>query len=139
MTQSDFLVAADLLETHGSPLAEMLRQVAQSFPESIDIADGGRWRVQCNAGILCRTPALRSRRQAPALHAQPKPSRLRVCIKLEYVVDGNSPLAPAAVHVSGESYDDIPCTCTANCQDPCRGDCGCEACTAAYGDFLTAE
>jgi hypothetical protein len=71
MTQSDFLVAADLLESHGSPLAEMMRQVAAAFPESTSIADGGRWRVQCNAGILYRNTSGRD--------AQPKPSRLRVC------------------------------------------------------------
>jgi hypothetical protein len=33
-------------------------------------------------------------------------------------------------------YDEIPCTCTDNCPDPCKGECGCSACRAAYCDSL---
>jgi len=32
-----------------------------------------------------------------------------------------------------------PCTCEADCPDPCKGGCGCLACTEAYGDFLSSE
>lgn len=28
------------------------------------------------------------------------------------------------------------CTCGASCPDPCRGECGCEACKAAYFDSI---
>lgn len=27
-----------------------------------------------------------------------------------------------------------PCTCGPNCDDICRGDCGCEACSDAWGE-----
>lgn len=36
-------------------------------------------------------------------------------------------------------YEDIPCTCAAECPEPCKGSlggCGCEACGAAYGDGM---
>lgn len=36
-------------------------------------------------------------------------------------------------------YEGQPCTCTADCQYGCKGECGCEACHYAYGDFLTYE
>ena len=29
------------------------------------------------------------------------------------------------------------CTCLPTCDDPCKGDCGCEACDAAYQDYLS--
>jgi hypothetical protein len=32
-------------------------------------------------------------------------------------------------------YDhEVPCTCQAECPPTCKGQCGCEACAAAYGD-----
>ncbi len=31
------------------------------------------------------------------------------------------------------------CTCEPGCSVPCKGECGCKACTAAYGDFLSVE
>ncbi len=33
-------------------------------------------------------------------------------------------------------YSGIPCTCKPECDDPCNGDCGCEACHMAHGDML---
>jgi hypothetical protein len=35
-----------------------------------------------------------------------------------------------------DPYDGIPCTCTAKCNDPCKGECGCTACRTAYQDFF---
>jgi hypothetical protein len=32
-----------------------------------------------------------------------------------------------------------PCTCKPECDDPCKGQCGCQACGNAYGDFLSSE
>lgn len=32
-----------------------------------------------------------------------------------------------------------PCTCVERCPAPCKGQCGCEACSEAYGDFLSSE
>lgn len=32
-----------------------------------------------------------------------------------------------------------PCTCMAWCQDPCKGSCGCKACSEAYGDCLSSQ
>ncbi len=34
---------------------------------------------------------------------------------------------------------DTPCTCDPDCPNPCKGGCGCEACTEAYGDFLSSQ
>ena len=35
-------------------------------------------------------------------------------------------------------YDDkYACTCTPTCPKPCKGDCGCDACSTAYGDYLS--
>jgi hypothetical protein len=36
-------------------------------------------------------------------------------------------------------YEDLPCTCKPDCPSNCKGQCGCEACSAAYGDFLSLE
>lgn len=35
------------------------------------------------------------------------------------------------------TYDGEECTCTEECKQPCKGVCGCPACGAAYGDFLS--
>lgn len=35
--------------------------------------------------------------------------------------------------------DGTPCTCVPSCPNPCKGQCGCEACREAYGDFLSNE
>jgi hypothetical protein len=32
-----------------------------------------------------------------------------------------------------------PCTCDEECPFDCKGQCGCEACHEAYGDFLSLE
>jgi hypothetical protein len=32
-----------------------------------------------------------------------------------------------------------PCTCQPSCPFDCKGQCGCKACHAAYGDFLSVE
>lgn len=36
-------------------------------------------------------------------------------------------------------YEGYPCTCTEACDHPCKGGCGCDACSMAYGDFLSCE
>lgn len=37
-------------------------------------------------------------------------------------------------------YEEFPCICTEKCDAACKGlDCGCKACSAAYGDFLSVE
>jgi len=33
----------------------------------------------------------------------------------------------------------IKCTCKDSCNLACHGNCGCEACHLAYGDFLTFD
>lgn len=35
-------------------------------------------------------------------------------------------------------YEDYPCTCDPQCDDPCKGGCGCEACSASYEDYLSS-
>jgi hypothetical protein len=37
---------------------------------------------------------------------------------------------------TGGFYEEIPCTCKEDCNDPCRGECGCRACVNAYIDVL---
>ncbi len=32
-----------------------------------------------------------------------------------------------------------PCSCTPECPYPCKGGCGCPACSEAYGDFLGSQ
>ncbi len=32
----------------------------------------------------------------------------------------------------------IRCTCTEECAALCHGECGCEACTASYRDYLSS-
>jgi hypothetical protein len=32
-----------------------------------------------------------------------------------------------------------PCTCSPECKSDCKGGCGCEACSEAYGDFLSSQ
>lgn len=34
-------------------------------------------------------------------------------------------------------YDGEPCTCKPECPHPCKGHCGCDACNAAYMDYLS--
>lgn len=34
---------------------------------------------------------------------------------------------------------DTHCTCTLQCANPCKGSCGCDACSEEYGDFLSGE
>lgn len=36
-------------------------------------------------------------------------------------------------------YNGKLCTCKPQCDDPCHGECGCEACHDAYADFLSNE
>lgn len=36
-------------------------------------------------------------------------------------------------------YEGYACTCFATCPTACKGQCGCEACSAAYSDFLSCE
>lgn len=31
------------------------------------------------------------------------------------------------------------CTCTSNCNHPCKGNCGCEQCKQDWNDFLSLE
>jgi hypothetical protein len=38
-----------------------------------------------------------------------------------------------------ENGERIPCTCTSECEKPCKGKCGCRACHDAYQDFLSWE
>jgi putative endonuclease len=38
-----------------------------------------------------------------------------------------------------EAYDGIICTCTDKCSDPCKGECGCNACHTSYMDFMSNE
>ncbi len=38
-----------------------------------------------------------------------------------------------------EAYDGIVCTCTDKCNDPCKGECGCNACRTSYMDFMSNE
>lgn len=33
-------------------------------------------------------------------------------------------------------YEEIPCTCRDDCPHACKGGCGCNACSSAYGDSL---
>lgn len=35
-------------------------------------------------------------------------------------------------------YEGIPCTCKWTCVG-CKGECGCDACWAAYQDFLSTD
>ena len=35
--------------------------------------------------------------------------------------------------------NDTSCTCEPSCPDPCKGGCGCDACSEAYGDFLSSQ
>ena len=46
--------------------------------------------------------------------------------KLRYPPDG---------YYEGDCKCHIPCTCTSECRNPCKGECGCEACRAEYVDF----
>lgn len=47
---------------------------------------------------------------------------------------------PTSSEVEREGYAGLPCTCTSDCPTAaCKGGCGCEACSAAYGDFLSSE
>lgn len=32
-----------------------------------------------------------------------------------------------------------PCTCKETCPSDCKGGCGCEACSEAYGDYLSSQ
>ncbi len=35
--------------------------------------------------------------------------------------------------------NNTPCTCDPDCPSACKGGCGCEACSEAYGDFLSSQ
>lgn len=41
--------------------------------------------------------------------------------------------------VSADELRPQGCTCKPECEFPCEGDCGCEACSEAYNDFLSVE
>ena len=32
-----------------------------------------------------------------------------------------------------------PCTCVSACPTACKGGCGCDACSEAYGDYLSSQ
>lgn len=34
-------------------------------------------------------------------------------------------------------YDGEPCVCTETCDEPCKGECGCQACSNSYSDYLS--
>lgn len=34
-------------------------------------------------------------------------------------------------------YEGIPCICKPDCPQACKGECGCDACRAAYGDAIS--
>ena len=36
-------------------------------------------------------------------------------------------------------YEGFACTCKPECPLSCKGQCGCDACCAAYSDFLSTE
>ncbi len=36
-------------------------------------------------------------------------------------------------------YAGEPCTCEEDCSEPCKGECGCQACWGSYADFLSME
>ena len=40
---------------------------------------------------------------------------------------------------TANSQPGTPCTCKDTCPYDCKGQCGCEACHEAYGDFLSCE
>lgn len=40
-------------------------------------------------------------------------------------------------YIVNDSY--TPCTCTPECSYTCKGKCGCEACSEAYGDYLGSQ
>ena len=42
-------------------------------------------------------------------------------------------------NISTNDYDGLTCTCTITCGPICHGECGCAACSAAYGDFLSCD
>lgn len=42
-------------------------------------------------------------------------------------------------HPPAGIYEGYACTCRPSCDSPCKGECGCEACHAAYADFLSSE
>lgn len=35
-------------------------------------------------------------------------------------------------------YEGLPCTCPVSCTSSCKGECGCEACSCAYSDYLSS-
>lgn len=39
-------------------------------------------------------------------------------------------------HPPDGKYEGISCTCSLRCKDICKGECGCRACGAAYGDSI---
>lgn len=36
-------------------------------------------------------------------------------------------------------YEGEPCTCSKDCVDPCKGACGCRACSMSYSDDLSSD
>jgi len=46
--------------------------------------------------------------------------------KVKYPPDG---------YYSANEIPGTPCTCTEECDNNCKGECGCEACNESYQDF----
>jgi hypothetical protein len=67
--------------------------------------------------------------------------QMREWAMVVHVFEANGPIR--SKNASGqrifEPYNGIPCTCTEQCHDPCKGGCGCKACRTSYQDFLSKE
>jgi len=62
------------------------------------------------------------------------------CISINEIIDGmvwerkdDVPDVPVS------EYEGVACTCGYECNVPCKGTCGCEACHNCYMDFLSSE
>lgn len=54
--------------------------------------------------------------------------------------EGITRYPPDGRYTANGDDDDAPvCTCTSSCPRDCKGQCGCEAYSDAYGDFLSSE
>ena len=57
---------------------------------------------------------------------------------LECSDEPNQPTEEGKRRYEGGFYEGYACICE-SCPIDCRGECGCEACSAAYSDFLSCE
>jgi len=48
--------------------------------------------------------------------------------------EGKKRYPPTGYYQEQSFEDDYPCTCKPECKDPCKGECGCEACHARDAD-----